>query len=69
MTLLPKSLEKEPLVEAVFEVRLNDAPQLADILPGFLLHDLGPETKVQRLPSAEIRYPCLLYTSPSPRDS
>ena len=57
MTLLPKSLEKEPLVEAVFEVRLNDTPQLADILPGFLLHDLGPETKVQRLPSAEIPYP------------
>lgn len=57
MTLLPKSLEHEPLIDAVFEVRLNGAPQLADILPGFLLHDLGPETRVLRLPAAEIPYP------------
>lgn len=57
MTLLPKSLEHEPLVDAVFEVRLNGAPQLADILPGFLLHDLGSGTKVLRLPAAELPYP------------
>jgi len=57
MTQLPKSLEKEPLVDAIFEVRLNDAPQLADILPGFLLYDLGSETKILRLPAADIPQP------------
>jgi uncharacterized protein (TIGR04255 family) len=30
---------------------------LADILPGFLLHDLGQGTKVIRLPAAEIPFP------------
>ncbi len=57
MTPLPKTLEREPLVEAVFEVRLNDVPPLADILPGFLLRDLGQGASVSRLPAAEIPYP------------
>ncbi len=55
--LLPKTLEHEPLVDAVFEVRLNETPPLADILPDFLLHDLGHETSIYRLPAAEIPYP------------
>ena len=54
---LPKALAHEPLVDAVFEVRLNGVPPLADILPGFLMHDLGPETSISRLPAAEIPYP------------
>lgn len=54
---LPITLEREPLVDAVFEVRLNDVPPLADILPGFLLHELGKGTTVSRLPAAEIPYP------------
>ncbi len=45
------------MVDAVFEVRLNGASQLADILSGFLLYDLGPGTRLRRLPSAEIPYP------------
>ncbi len=57
MTQLPKTLEHAPLVEAVFEMRLKDVPPLADILPGFLLHDLGQGTKVSRLPVAEIPFP------------
>lgn len=57
MARLPKTLEREPLVDAVFEVRLNNVPPLADILPGFLLHDLGQGTKVTRLPTADIPYP------------
>ena len=57
MTLLPKTLEHEPLVDAVFEVRLNNSPPLADILPGFLMHDFGSETTVARLPAAEIPFP------------
>lgn len=57
MTQLPKTLEREPLVDAVFELRMNDAPPLADILPGFLLHDIGPGANLTRLPSADIPYP------------
>lgn len=58
MKALPKALEREPLVDAVFEVRLSSMPfSLADILPGFLLHNLGPGTNVSRLPAAEIPYP------------
>ncbi len=54
---LPSKLDHEPLVDAVFEVRMIDAPPLADILPGFLLHDLGKGPKVTRLPAADIPYP------------
>ncbi|MGY6646894.1 MAG: TIGR04255 family protein [Salinarimonas sp.] len=57
MTQLPKALRHEPLVDAVFEVRLRDTPPLADILPGFLLHDFGSDAKVTRLPAADIPYP------------
>lgn len=57
MPKLPKILEREPLVDAVFEVRLNGARPLADILPGFLLHELGPATKITRLPAADIPRP------------
>lgn len=57
MARLPKILEVEPLVDAVFEVRLDGAPPLADILPGFLLHELGRGTKVTRLPAADIPRP------------
>lgn len=57
MAQLPITLEREPLVDAVFEVRLNGVPPLADILPGYLLHDLGQGTQVTRLPAAEIPFP------------
>lgn len=51
---LPKSLEREPLLEASFEARLGSSASLADILPGFLLHELDPKPVVTRLPTAEI---------------
>jgi uncharacterized protein (TIGR04255 family) len=57
MQKLPKILEREPLVDAVFEVRLKETPPLADILPGFLYHELNPKPLVQRLPAAEIPQP------------
>lgn len=57
MTKLPLILEREPLVDAVFEVRLNDTPTLVDILPGFLFHELEPKPTVMRLPTAEIPQP------------
>ena len=51
---LPKSLEHEPLLEASFEARLGSNASFADILPGFLLHNLEPIPVVARLPTAEI---------------
>lgn len=57
MVNLPRILELEPLVDAVFEVRLNGSPPLADILPGYFLHELGPKTKVTRLPAADFPLP------------
>ncbi len=57
MQKLPKILEREPLVDAVFEVRLKETPSLADILPGFLFHELDPKPVLQRLPAAEIPQP------------
>lgn len=56
-TKLPNSLEREPLVEAVFEVRLNGDPHMADILPGVLFGQLDPKPTIQRLPAAEIPQP------------
>ena len=58
MTKLPKILEREPLVDAVFEVRMNGSQSLADILPGFLFHELdSPKPVIARLPAAEIPLP------------
>lgn len=54
---LPKILEREPLVDAVFEVRLNGDPHMADILPGVLFGQLDPKPTIQRLPAAEIPQP------------
>lgn len=54
---LPKVLEHEPLVDAVFEVRMGGNPQMADLLPGALFSLLAPKPKIQRLPAAEIPQP------------
>lgn len=54
---LPKTLEREPLVDAVFEVRMGGSPQLADLLPGALFGQLTPRPTLQRLPTAEIPQP------------
>lgn len=57
-TKLPVVLGKEPLVEAIFEVRLNGAPSLSDILPGFLFSQLkNPKPVSSRLPAADIPAP------------
>lgn len=57
MRMLPKILEREPLVDAVFEVRLDGAPHMADLLPGILFGQLSPKPSIQRLPAAEIPQP------------
>lgn len=57
MRKLPIKLEREPLVDAAFEVRFLNAPPLEDLVPGFLLGDKGAAVEVSRLPAAEIPYP------------
>lgn len=59
MTKLPKALNHEPLIDAVFEVRFKDdlGSSLADILPGYLFHGLEPKPALQRLPSADLPFP------------
>ena len=57
MTGLPKILEQEPLVDALFEVRLDGSVPHADILPGILFHQLDPKPTIKRLPAAEFPQP------------
>lgn len=54
---LPRTLEREPLVDAVFEVRMGESPQLAELLPGALFGQLSPRPTIHRLPAAEIPQP------------
>ncbi len=57
MSALPTNLEREPLIDAVFEIRLSGEPQTADILPGALYNLLSPRPTLTRLPAAEIPQP------------
>lgn len=57
MPKLPILLEREPLVDAVFEVRVTPSSPLADVIPGFLMHDLGPDAHMTRLPAADLPFP------------
>lgn len=54
---LPIRLEREPLVDAVFELRFAGVDYLSDILPGFLFHEFGGQATISRLPAAEIPKP------------
>jgi len=56
-TRLPKVLKREPLVDALFEMRLDGSVSLADILPGILFYTLEPKPKISRLPAAELPQP------------
>jgi uncharacterized protein (TIGR04255 family) len=57
VTKLPITLDREPLVDAVFEVRMAGDPHMADLLPGALFGQLEPRPLLQRLPTAEIPQP------------
>jgi len=57
MVKLPKTLEREPLIDAVFEVRFGGNPHLTDIVPGVLFNKLSPKPTIRRLPTAEIPQP------------
>ncbi len=50
---LPKKLKKEPLIEAVFEIRFQGASLLSNLLLGHLMTKFG-NMPVQKLPAADI---------------
>ena len=54
---LPVALGREPLVEAIFEVRFVDEPNLPDLVPGLLFAGLDTKPAVHRLPAADIPQP------------
>lgn len=53
MEKLPKKLSKEPLIDAVFEMRFSSEFPASDILPGFLFGKLDGNKKVETLPSSQ----------------
>lgn len=57
---LPTALLREPLIDALFEMRFEGAGPVADILPGFLFNELGNRPIISRLPTAEIPEPLRL---------
>jgi uncharacterized protein (TIGR04255 family) len=51
---LPRKLGKEPLIEAIFEVRFTAALPVSSILPGLMFQGLQGEKVIERLPAAEL---------------
>ncbi len=54
---LPIKLEKQPLIDAVFEMRFLSSVPASDILPGFLFGKLDGERKIENLPVAQVPKP------------
>lgn len=50
----PKKLNKEPIVDAVFELRFNCVTPAASILPGILYSKLSGDKKIENLPAAQL---------------
>lgn len=57
MSGLPIILESEPLIDAIFEVRLSGASQLTEVLPGLLFSGSADRPSINRLPPADIPQP------------
>ncbi len=53
-TSLPKKLNKEPLIDAVFEVRFSSKSPASVIFPGFLFSNLGSDNNFESLPIAQL---------------
>jgi uncharacterized protein (TIGR04255 family) len=51
---LPQKLAKQPLVEAIFEMRFKSQAAVSSILPGFLFTKLAGKKSIERLPAAEL---------------
>ncbi len=50
----PKKLAKEPLFDAVFELRFNSRAPASSVLPGFLLSKLPGSNNIEKLPAAQL---------------
>jgi uncharacterized protein (TIGR04255 family) len=50
---LPHKLAKQPVIEAIFEMRFKSQAAVSSILPGFLFTKLSGEKSIERLPAAE----------------
>lgn len=53
MSSLPKKLNREPLIDAVFELRFASAIQIGSILPGMLFGNLPGDKKIEQLPLSQ----------------
>jgi uncharacterized protein (TIGR04255 family) len=51
---LPTKLKKEPLVDAVFELRFSSTVAASNVIPGILLARLKKPPRMERLPAADI---------------
>lgn len=51
---LPTRLQKEPLIDAIFEVRFSSRVPVSGIVPGFLYGKLEGDKVIQELPIAQI---------------
>ncbi|WP_394550025.1 TIGR04255 family protein [Pantoea sp. SGAir0183] len=51
---IPTSLEKQPLIEAVFELRYSKRKQISEIMPGFLFHALDCKKPITNTQASQI---------------
>jgi uncharacterized protein (TIGR04255 family) len=51
---LPTKLKKEPLVDAVFEIRFSASVPASSVIPGILFAKLKPHPQIERLPASDI---------------
>ena len=54
---LPTKLNKDPLVDAVFEIRLSSSMPASSVIPGILFDKLKPHPQIERLPASDIPSP------------
>ncbi|MGO8756001.1 MAG: TIGR04255 family protein [Gallionellaceae bacterium] len=54
MKTLPKKLKKEPLIDAVFEVRFTSAFPAGGVLPGLLFKGLKGDKRLEQLPLLQL---------------
>ncbi len=52
--LLPSKLKKEPIIDALFEMRFTSATSASSIVPGWLFSKLSGEKTIERLPAEQI---------------
>ncbi|MBI5861868.1 MAG: TIGR04255 family protein [Rhodocyclales bacterium] len=56
-TRLPTKLGKEPLIDAIFELRFSSSAPASVVFPGFLFNELSGDKKIDQLPFAQLPKP------------